>query len=134
MKIGAVSEAVNLPSKTIRYYEDIALVVPGRLENGYRDYSDEDINKLRLVARARRLGFDLDGCRGLLSLYADSHRASADVKAIAKAHFDEIDRKIEELISLRDALRPLLHACKGNEEPDCAILADLVQPTIQKGA
>lgn len=39
MNIGVASEHSGLPSKTIRYYEDIGLLQPDRAENGYRDYS-----------------------------------------------------------------------------------------------
>lgn len=127
VSIGQASKAVDLPSKTIRYYEEIGLVVPARAENGYRSFSDHDLECLRLVSRARRLGFDIDNCRTLLALYEDGERASADVKAIAGAHLEQIEQKIAELGALRDSLRPLVEACQGNEKADCAILNDLVQ-------
>ena len=45
MNIGIASERSGLPSKTIRYYEDIGLVRPVRTDNGYRDYSNADIDR-----------------------------------------------------------------------------------------
>lgn len=96
MNIGIASEKSGLPSKTIRYYEDIGLLRPARTENGYRDYSADDIHRLRFLQRSRSLGFSVDECRQLLSLYQDRDRDSADVKAIAKAKLVEIDRKIAE--------------------------------------
>jgi DNA-binding transcriptional MerR regulator len=83
MNIGVASEKSGLPSKTIRYYEDIGLVRPARTDNGYRDYSVADIHRLRFLQRSRSLGFSVDECRQLLSLYHDRNRESADVKAIA---------------------------------------------------
>jgi DNA-binding transcriptional MerR regulator len=71
MNIGAAAEHSNLPPKTIRYYEDIELIRPARTENGYRDYSKADIHRLRFLQRARSLGFTIDECRLLLSLYGD---------------------------------------------------------------
>ena len=47
MNIGQAAQHANLPPKTIRYYEDIALIKPDRAENGYRDYSDADVHRLR---------------------------------------------------------------------------------------
>jgi len=125
MNIGEASERSGLPAKTIRYYEDIALVAPDRAENGYRDYSSSDVHRLRFLHRARNLGFSIDECRLLLSLYTDRNRASADVKAMAEQRLMEIDAKIQALQSLKSALQPLVDCCHGDDRPDCPILDDL---------
>jgi MerR family transcriptional regulator, copper efflux regulator len=125
MNIGQVADKTNLPAKTIRYYEEIGLVRPDRRENGYRSYADQDVHKLKFLQRARRLGFTIDECRQLLSLYEDRHRASADVKAVAEQHLADIEAKIAELQELRSALHTLVRSCKGDERPDCPILESL---------
>jgi MerR family copper efflux transcriptional regulator len=125
MNIGAAAERANLPAKTIRYYEDIDLISPARSHNGYRDYSDADVHRLRFLQRARSLGFTIEECRLLLSLYEDKRRASADVKAIALEKVNEIDRKISELKSLRGTLAALSQNCHGDERPECPIIDDL---------
>ena len=56
---------------------------------------------------------------------SDSQRASADVKALAMQHIDELNRRIEELVSLRDTLGELVAHCQGDDRPDCPILKDL---------
>ena len=129
MKIGDVAEASGLTAKTIRYYEDIGLIRPLRGENGYRDFAGADVHKLRFLARARSLGFSIEECRTLLSLYEDRSRASADVKAVAEAHLRRIDRKIAELEGLRGTLGSLVARCHGDERPDCPILDDLAGPS-----
>ena len=125
MNIGDAARATGLPPKTIRYYEDIALVDPARADNGYRDYSESDVHRLRFLQRARGLGFSVAECRSLLSLYDDDHRASCDVKEMALAKLSEIDRKIEELQGLRDTLSTLAESCHGDGRPDCPIIKDL---------
>ena len=125
MNIGTASDRIGLPVKTIRYYEEIGLVTPSRSDNGYRDYSDKDVHRLRFLQRSRSLGFTIDECRQLLSLYDDKHRASADVKAMALDKVSEIDRKIAELQSLRDTLSTLARHCHGDGRPDCPIIDDL---------
>ena len=125
MNIGTAAEMSRLPAKTIRYYEEISLVTPARRDNGYRDYSDTDIHRLRFLQRARNLGFTIEECRALLSLYDDKSRASADVKAIALSKIEEIDSKIEELHSLRLTLASLAENCHGDSRPDCPIIEDL---------
>jgi Cu(I)-responsive transcriptional regulator len=125
MNIGTASEKSGLPAKTIRYYEDIGLLSPGRSGNGYRDYSSADVHRLRFLQRSRGLGFSVEECRQLLSLYGDRHRESAEVKAIAEGKLAEIDRKIEELRQLRAVLGHLVDACHGDHRPECPILDGL---------
>jgi MerR family transcriptional regulator, copper efflux regulator len=127
MNIGEASDRSGLPAKTIRYYEDIGLIRPDRGQNGYRDYGSDDVHKLRFLQRSRGLGFSVEECRQLLALYEDKSRASADVKEIASAKLGEIDRKIRELTELRRALEHLVHACHGNDRPDCPILEELAE-------
>lgn len=125
MNIGDVARSTGLPAKTIRYYEDIDLVRPARAENGYRDYGDDDVHRLAFIQRARSLGFSIDECRLLLSLYDDKARASSDVKSLALAKIDEVDRKIAELRALRSTLKTLADTCHGNARPDCPILDEM---------
>ena len=133
MNIGEAAERSGLPAKTIRYYEDISLVAPDRADNGYRDYSSSDVHRLRFLHRARNLGFSIDECRLLLSLYSDRNRASADVKAVAEQKLVEIDAKIRELQSLKNALQSLVDCCHGDDRPDCPILDDLAGQGGRKG-
>lgn len=125
MNIGTAAEKSGLPPKTIRYYEEIGLLKADRAGNGYRDYSTADVHRLRFLQRSRSLGFSVEECRQLLSLYGDKERESADVKAIAQTKLSEIDRKIAELASLRDLLSHLVHNCHGDERPDCPIIDGL---------
>ncbi|MGO4436276.1 Cu(I)-responsive transcriptional regulator [Rhizobium sp. RAF56] len=125
MNIGEASDRSGLPAKTIRYYEEIGLIRPDRHDNGYRDYGNDDVHKLRFLQRSRGLGFSVEECRQLLALYEDKSRASADVKEIASSKLFEIDRKIRELTELKHTLEHLVHACHGNSRPDCPILEEL---------
>ncbi len=125
MQIGEASRASGLPAKTIRYYEDIGLVRPMRHANGYRDYSDADVERLVFVQRARSLGFHIDTCRQLLALYGDAGRASADVKALAEAHLDEIEAKRRELDEMARTLRALIADCRGDAHAACPIIDGL---------
>ncbi|MHA6265103.1 Cu(I)-responsive transcriptional regulator [Arenibacterium sp. CAU 1754] len=128
MNIGDVSRRSGLPAKTIRYYEDIGLIEPKRGANGYRAFDETDLHKLAFLGRARSLGFSIEDCRGLLALYADRSRASAEVKAIAQEHLARIEGKLKELEEMRVTLSDLVHKCAGDNRPDCPILADLASP------
>ena len=125
MNISDVARRAGLPAKTIRYYEEIGLVKPPRDTNGYRAFRESDVHKLAFLSRARALGFTIEDCRTLLTLYEDKTRASADVKELASAHLHKIEDKIAQLQSMRDTLSELVQSCAGDDRPDCPILKDL---------
>ncbi len=127
MNIGEASKICNLSTKTIRYYEDVGLVIPDRLSNGYRDYDYREVNKLGFIQKARTLGFSVEECRSLLALYEDQNRSSADVKRLALDRISDIDEKITELRNLKKVLGHLAEACNGDDRPDCPILENLAE-------
>lgn len=66
-QIGEAAEAVGLSLRTIRHYEEVGLVLPsGRSAGGFRLYTDDDIERLRLVKHMKPLDFTLEEMRGLL--------------------------------------------------------------------
>ncbi|MBT3400606.1 MAG: Cu(I)-responsive transcriptional regulator [Rhodospirillaceae bacterium] len=128
MNISEAGERAGLPTKTIRYYEDIGLVEPARRrDNGYRDYAERDVHMLRFLSRARGLGFSVADCRALVALYVDKDRKSADVKGIALNRVADIDAKITELRAMRATLVDLAENCHGDDRPDCPIIDDLAE-------
>ncbi|MGE0773994.1 MAG: Cu(I)-responsive transcriptional regulator [Sphingomonadaceae bacterium] len=123
MNIGAASKASGVSQRMIRHYEKIGLIpAPLRRDSGYRDYADPDVHRLRFIANARDLGFPIEDIRGLLGLWSNSHRASAEVKALAIARAEELGRKAEALQALRRTLLELAEGCHGDDRPDCPII------------
>ena len=126
MNIGQVARASGVPSKTIRYYEEIGLIARAARSSGnYRVYGDTDVQTLRFIQHARGLGFSVEEVGALLALWRDRGRSSAQVKALAERHLRDIDRKIAELASIRATLEELTARCHGDDRPDCPILDDL---------
>lgn len=69
MQIGEVAERTGLSLRTIRYYEEVGLVVPSaRSQGGFRLYTEPDIDRLQLIKRMKPLGFQLDEMRELLAI------------------------------------------------------------------
>ncbi len=129
MNIGQASAATGVSAKMIRYYESIGLVPrPVRTGSGYRVYGDSDLHILRFIKRARTLGFSVEDIGNLLKLWRDRSRASAEVKAIASRHVEELEAKIAELQSMAATLRHLAAHCHGDHRPDCPILEDIAAP------
>ncbi|MCC5993002.1 MAG: Cu(I)-responsive transcriptional regulator [Rhodobacteraceae bacterium] len=129
MNIGAAAQASGVSAKMIRYYEETGLIPAAqRTASGYRVYSEQDVHMLRFIRRARDLGFSVEGIRGLLDLWRDQSRHSADVKQLALEHVAELRRKIAELEDMASTLETLARACHGNDRPDCPILSELEAP------
>ena len=126
MNIGTVAEKSGVTAKTIRYYESIGLIrAADRRANGYRSYSLADMRTLDFIKRARSLGFSVEEVRDLLDIWHDRARTSAAVKALATRHLQALERKIQELESMRKAVADLVRRCGGNARPDCPILDEL---------
>ena len=126
LNIGEAAQASGVSAKMIRHYEDIGVLPrPPRTAAGYRLYRDADVHTLRFVQRARELGFSMKEIGALVGLWRNRRRSSADVHRVASRHLATLERKIEQMDAMRRTLRHLLHACHGDERPDCPILDDL---------
>lgn len=126
MNIGQASQASGVSAKMIRYYEEIGLIPKAsRLGSGYRDYGEADLHRLRFIRRARDLGFTVEQIEGLLGLWGDRSRASADVKALALGHVEELRRKRAEIEGMIATLEGLARSCHGDHRPDCPIIEEL---------
>lgn len=69
MQIGEVAERAGLSLRTIRYYEEVGLVIPSaRSQGGFRLYTEPDIERLQLIKRMKPLGFQLEEMRDLLAV------------------------------------------------------------------
>jgi Cu(I)-responsive transcriptional regulator len=131
--IGEAARASGVSAKMIRHYELMGLLKEARRTlAGYRIYDDADVHTLRFVRRARDLGFSVKDIERLLGLWQNRRRASSDVRRIAQEHIGELDRKIEELQSMRRALEQLVQHCHGDHRPDCPILDDLAGEKKQR--
>lgn len=108
MQINQLAQRVNLSSKTIRYYESIGLLPPPRrLPNGYRDYAETDVERVRFVAAARDLGFSLDDIGEILDLRDRREAPCRVVLDLLQQRADEIKQRIADLQQLEAELREL---------------------------
>lgn len=123
MNIGQASKAAGVSQRMVRHYEAVGLIpAPRRRDSGYRSYSDQDVERLRFIAHARDLGFSLPEISRLLALWTDRKRASAEVKALALEHVEQLRTKERQLAAMRRTLEQLAGGCHGDEGPDCPIL------------
>ena len=108
MQIKELERRTNLSGKTIRYYESIGLLPPpSRLANGYRDYGEADVDRVKFVAAARGLDFSLDDIGEILDLRDRREAPCRVVLDLLQKKADEISQRIVELQRLEADLREL---------------------------
>jgi MerR family copper efflux transcriptional regulator len=118
MTIGRVADAAALSIDTIRYYERRGLIAkPRRSLSGYRNYSEEVLERLRFIADAKRLGFTLKEISELLSMGVKSTSECGPVTRKAETKLMEMNEEIGRLQRLRLTLRKMIEECGGQCVP-----------------
>ena len=91
MKINEVEQTIGITKKNIRFYEQEGLLNPSRnLSNGYRDYSETDLETLRQIKLLRKLDIPLEEIRRLQS-------GSFTLEDCLRRHLIVLDRKQKNL-------------------------------------
>ncbi|HEY1408877.1 MAG TPA: MerR family transcriptional regulator [Promineifilum sp.] len=117
LTIGALARQVGLRTSALRYYEAEGLLTPaGRTEAGYRLYDPSDVDTLRLIQRAQRLGFSLSEIRTLLKAWSTGDLDDAETLATAEGRYLALERQVTELRVLQHELELFLQDLRGGDE------------------
>jgi MerR family copper efflux transcriptional regulator len=118
MKIGAAARATGLTIKAIRHYEAVGLLRKVPRSGAYRDFSDRDVDTLRLAGHCRGLGLSAAETKDVLALVAGSEPACpppVQMNAIVetrlrriRGEIRELERKARELEKVRTYVRKRL--------------------------
>jgi len=105
VRIGELADRVGVNPKAIRYYEGIGLLPsPDRRPSGYRDYSEDDVERLRFVKTAQRLNLSLSEITEILAFRERSERPCEYVLDVLDRQVAELDCRMEEMAQLRNEL------------------------------
>lgn len=108
MQIKELSRRTGLQDKTIRYYEEVGVLPPPkRRPNGYRDYDETDVERVKFVMGARRLDFSLDDISEILFMRDRREAPCRVVLDLLEQRADEVARRIVEMGHLETELRHL---------------------------
>lgn len=101
----------NVSTRTIRYYEELGLLKPSRLENGRRVFSKTDVARLKLIFRGKRFGFQLEEIKEMIELFDNDRTGKKQLERTIEygnEKIKEVNERIKELISLRDEMERLM--------------------------
>tara|TARA_R110000868_G_scaffold25050_3_gene97856 strand:- start:471 stop:893 length:423 start_codon:yes stop_codon:yes gene_type:complete len=119
LSIGQVAKKTNVTCDTIRLYEQYGLIdKPERAANGYRQYEEVTIDRLRFIIWAKEIGFTLKEIEGLLTVHQSAKQSCKEIMQQTKQKLQQVADKIEGLRSLEKSLNDLVHACEENKPND----------------
>ena len=127
LTIGKLAKQAHVNRETVRYYERRRLLPRAlRSMSGYRVFPDEALRRLRFIRHAKVLGFSLNEIKGLLTLRVNSIDTCDHVRERTEVKIADIERKIQALQQMKDALSELVAACsRRGKTNDCPILDSL---------
>lgn len=123
--IREVSHQTGLSPDTLRYYEKIELLPRvQRNRSGRREYSDQDLSRLRFIQRAQKMNFSLAEIADLLDMRNNPLQARNEIRLLTQRKLEQVEEHLQALTTLRDELTLLLNLCRGSED-GCPIIEGL---------
>ncbi len=101
MKIQQVEELAGISKKNIRFYEEQGLLSPGRAENGYREYGQADVLRLKQIKLLRKLAVPIEDIRSLL-------KGESSLDTCLTRQLREFDRQRDSLAAMEGMTKELL--------------------------
>lgn len=120
MKIGELAQRSGTTAKTLRFYEQAGLLLePERTPAGYRVYEESVVDRLRFVKAAQAAGLSLAEIREIIAAREHGGPPCGHVSALLDAHAVELDRRIAELITLREEVQRLRTRARTLDPGQC---------------
>ena len=116
LTIGKLAEISGVGVETVRFYQRKELLREPKSTHGFRVYSEEDAQRIIFIKRAQDLGFTLKEVKELLELNTRPRSTCAGVKVKTEAKIQEIDKKIADLMRMKNSLELLSCACDIGQE------------------
>ncbi len=127
--IGDIAKRFGLNPRTIRYYETIGILPKaGRTESGYRIYTNETVERLDFIIKAKTLGLKLNEIKEIIQLHEKGEMPCECTKEFIRNKISEIEDKITSLTELKIRLTELLKIKKYK------VAIKSICPIIEKAA
>lgn len=120
MRIGELAQRTGTTTKTIRYYEEVGLLPePDRDLNGYRDYPEDAVDRLKFIRDAQATGLTLTEITSILELRGQGEATCGHVIELLQRHMKALDGHIENLEETRKELAKLTERARSLDPADC---------------
>jgi len=120
MKIGELAKLTDVSTSRIRFYEKHGLIPPPtRLENGYREYSEATISRMRTITMSKALGFSLSEIKKFLPDDPKDLMQRSDVISHLEQKLVEIDQRVVDLGTIRKKVKVMITYLKDPNSGAC---------------
>lgn len=120
MRIGQLATETGVPTKTIRYYEDIGVLSPPeRTASGYRDFDEAATERLRFVRAAQRAGLTLNEVRSVFEVRDGGEVPCGHVADLIEHKLTEMDERMSALRRTKRELQLLRRRAQQLDPSDC---------------
>jgi MerR family copper efflux transcriptional regulator len=120
MRIGELSKRTSVPTKTIRYYEEIGVLPPAeRSDNDYRVYGTDAVERLEFIKDAQATGLTLDEIATVLRLRGRGESTCEHVTHLLGHHLAQVDSRIEALRATRTRLVAMIDRAQSLDPSEC---------------
>lgn len=124
MKINEVEQQLGISKANIRFYEKQKLLTPNRAENGYREYSQADIERLQAIIVLRKLGISIQNIEKILN-------GKLPFQDAIQNNITELEEQIEQLEGSLKLSRQI--ALEQDETLDTLRYWDIIQQKEAQG-
>jgi MerR family copper efflux transcriptional regulator len=126
--IGQVTNLSKISIRTIRYYESLGLIKSSRRTGGgFRQFSSDVLTRLAFIKRAQNFGLSLEEIRDILQIYDQGQVPCGEIQEKLEEKLLQIDRQIDQLLTLRSEIKGLLSGWKNMEDRQ----EDTICPNMQ---
>ena len=107
-RIGELAKATNVSTDTLRHYGRKGVLHSQRSANGYREYPEGALERVRMVRQGLAIGFTLDELRSIFEVFDRGGAPCQQVRSLAANKLAQIETHLQEVIALRDDLKNAL--------------------------
>lgn len=109
MRVIEVADKLGVSADTVRYYTRIKLLDPtANPHNGYKEYSQADIERLKFIVASRQLGFTVDDITTIIAKADDHQSPCPTVRRLIEKRLEETERQFQDLLALRTRMKTAL--------------------------
>jgi DNA-binding transcriptional MerR regulator len=137
MHVNQLAKTLGVTPDTIRFYTRIDVLQPGKSPvNGYREYSDKDISRMKFILSARQLGFSVDDIKQILAEADQKKSPCPKVRRLIDQRLRETEQRFTEMIQLRERMREAIDdwGSKPDKEPSGHMVCHLIENFSAKGS
>lgn len=130
MRVKKLAEKLGVTADTVRYYTRIMYLNPSKNStNGYKNYEEKDIKRLRFILSARQLGFSVEDVGEIIGVAEKGETPCPLVRRLIDQRLQQTEKQFLEAVALRQRMKNALveWESKPNKIPDGHMICHLIE-------